>query len=135
MTNISKKTISEIFNISEVTITKISKKINRYEKILVNDELTDLIVKKKNEKKNNNNNEHINNDSNDIANITDNLNKIFIMPHNYDSDGLLSGKISLSTILNSESNSFSTCSSSDTCSNNSDNVHVKRKRGRPRKNL
>jgi len=38
--DVSKKTISDIFNISDVTITKTFKKISPYEKIIIDDDLT-----------------------------------------------------------------------------------------------
>jgi transcription initiation factor TFIIB len=46
--NINKKTISEVFDISDVTITKTYKKIYPYQKIVVSDELTNKICHKMN---------------------------------------------------------------------------------------
>ena len=46
--NISKKQISEIFDISDVTISKTYRKIHPYYKIILNNKVTDLILQKKN---------------------------------------------------------------------------------------
>ena len=46
--NISKKQISEIFDISDVTISKTYRKIHPYYKIIFNNKVTDLILQKKN---------------------------------------------------------------------------------------
>lgn len=43
--NISKKIIAKKFNVSEVTITKAYKKIEPYKKALINNEITDKIIK------------------------------------------------------------------------------------------
>jgi transcription initiation factor TFIIIB Brf1 subunit/transcription initiation factor TFIIB len=45
---ISKKNISDIFGISDVTISKTYRKIFPYHKIIMNNEVTDLIMEKKN---------------------------------------------------------------------------------------
>jgi len=45
---LSKKNISEIFEISDVTISKTFRKIWPYHKILLNNKITDLIIEKKN---------------------------------------------------------------------------------------
>jgi hypothetical protein len=45
---ISKKNISEIFSISDVTISKTYRKIYPYHKIIMNNEVTELILEKKN---------------------------------------------------------------------------------------
>jgi transcription initiation factor TFIIIB Brf1 subunit/transcription initiation factor TFIIB len=45
---ISKKNISEIFGISDVTISKTYRKIFPYHKIILNDQVTELILEKKN---------------------------------------------------------------------------------------
>jgi len=46
--NINKKQISEIFDISDVTISKTYRKIHPYYKIILNNKVTDLILQKKN---------------------------------------------------------------------------------------
>jgi transcription initiation factor TFIIIB Brf1 subunit/transcription initiation factor TFIIB len=46
--DISKKNISEIFGISDVTISKTYRKIFPYHKIIMNNEVTNLILEKKN---------------------------------------------------------------------------------------
>lgn len=46
--NISKKQISEIFDISDVTISKTYRKIHPYYKIILNNKVTDLVLEKKN---------------------------------------------------------------------------------------
>ena len=46
--NISKKQISVIFDISDVTISKTYRKIHPYYKIIINNRVTDLILQKKN---------------------------------------------------------------------------------------
>ena len=46
--NISKKQISVIFDISDVTISKTYRKIHPYYKIILNNKVTDLILQKKN---------------------------------------------------------------------------------------
>lgn len=59
---ITKKSISEIFTISDVTIAKTYRKIHPYSKIITNDEITEQIYKKlckKNDNKNMNNNNFI----------------------------------------------------------------------------
>lgn len=48
--NVSKKTISDVFKISDVTITKTYKKIYPYQKIVISDELTNKICYKMNMK-------------------------------------------------------------------------------------
>lgn len=109
--NIPKKNISEIFGISEVTITKTFKKIYPYKKILVNDDMTNLLLKKINSKMANalnNPSEKLNEplpsmSTNDSDEIKNNLSKIFMMPDDYDSEGLINGNTTLSSILNSES--------------------------------
>jgi hypothetical protein len=45
---ISKKQVSDIFNISDVTISKTYRKISPYHKIILNNKITDLILEKKN---------------------------------------------------------------------------------------
>jgi transcription initiation factor TFIIB len=52
---ISKKVISDIFGISDVTISKTFRKIWHYHKILLNNKITDLIIDKKNAINKNNN--------------------------------------------------------------------------------
>ena len=46
--DISKKNISEIFGISDVTISKTYRKIFPYHKIIMSNEVTNLILEKKN---------------------------------------------------------------------------------------
>jgi len=46
--NINKKQISEIFGISDVTISKTFRKIYPYHKIIMNNKITDIIIEKKN---------------------------------------------------------------------------------------
>jgi hypothetical protein len=46
--DISKKNISEIFGISDVTISKTYRKIFPYHKIIMSNEVTDLILEKRN---------------------------------------------------------------------------------------
>ena len=46
--DIPKKLISEIFGISDVTISKTFKKIKKYQQIITNNEITNLVVEKKN---------------------------------------------------------------------------------------
>lgn len=137
--NILKKDISEVFGISEVTITKTFKKIYKFKIILINNDLTDILLKKINQKINSNmnlsNNTNNNTQFTGIINVADNeiksnLNKIFIMPEEFDSEALLSGQTTLSSIL----------SNSDTPNINSNKISVdldvvnppKKKRGRPR---
>jgi transcription initiation factor TFIIIB Brf1 subunit/transcription initiation factor TFIIB len=45
---LSKKNISDIFGISDVTISKTHRKIKPYQKILLSNKITDLIIEKKN---------------------------------------------------------------------------------------
>ena len=45
--DISKKNISEVFNISDVTISKTYRRIHPYYKIITNNKITDLVLKKK----------------------------------------------------------------------------------------
>ena len=52
--DISKKNISEIFSISDVTISKTYRKIYPYHKIIMNNEVTNLILEKKNNIQKNN---------------------------------------------------------------------------------
>lgn len=66
---ISKKLISDIFGISDVTISKTFRKIWHYHKILLNNKITDLILDKKNALNKNNNTL---NESNLIVNKTNN---------------------------------------------------------------
>jgi transcription initiation factor TFIIIB Brf1 subunit/transcription initiation factor TFIIB len=130
--NVLKKDISDIFGISEVTIIKTYKKIYPYKKILINNDLTDLLLKKINQKMNNSMQptKNINITDNNID-IKSNLNKIFMMPDDFDSEALLSGQTTLSSIL----------SNSETVNINSNKVSIdiekiielpKKKRGRPR---
>ena len=51
---LSKKNISEIFGISDVTISKTHRKIKPYQKILLSNKITDLIVERKKIKENTN---------------------------------------------------------------------------------
>lgn len=53
-TSINKKIISDLFRISEVTITKTYKKIIIYKSIIINDEITNKLIEKINEKINDN---------------------------------------------------------------------------------
>lgn len=53
---LSKKQISDIFGISDVTISKTYRKIYPFHKILVSNKITDLIIEKKNDIVNNENN-------------------------------------------------------------------------------
>ena len=46
--NITKKQISKIFDISDVTISKSYRKIHPYYKIILNNKVTDLVLQKKN---------------------------------------------------------------------------------------
>ncbi len=59
--DISKKSVSEIFDISDVTIAKTYRKIFPYHKIITNDEITEKIYKKLSKKNNNNKQELKNN--------------------------------------------------------------------------
>lgn len=144
--NIPKKNISDVFGISEVTITKTFKKIHPYKKILISDELTNILLKKINQKINNGLKPQ--NNVSDANDMKENLSKIFIMPDNYDSDSLLNGSVTLTSILNTESRS-NTASlevpnpkqvnlNSTTIEIDTNNLKIidepiKRKRGRPRK--
>jgi hypothetical protein len=69
---VSKKVISDIFGISDVTISKTFRKIWHYHKILLNNKITDLILEKKNAlNKNNitlNENNLINKSNNNLIN-------------------------------------------------------------------
>lgn len=142
--NIPKKSISDIFGISEVTITKTFKKIFPYKKILISDELTNILLKKINQKISNGIKKQTDDNNLDSSDIRENLSKIFIMPENYDSDSLLNGSVTLTSILNSDSKTESEeqvkSINFDTNFINIDinNLKIteepaKRKRGRPKK--
>jgi len=145
--NIPKKEISEVFNISEVTITKAFKKIFPYKKILISNELTNIVLKKIQNKINincnttniitddNNNSTNSNDDtvSQDNSDIKSNLSKIFIMPDDYNSDDLISGNTTLSSILTNSDTPNITISKINVNIEQISNNVVKRKRGRPRK--
>ena len=47
---INRKKIAEIFDISDVTISKTYRRINQFQKIICNNKITDLILKEKNKK-------------------------------------------------------------------------------------
>jgi len=135
--NLPKKEISDIFNISEVTITKAFKKIFPFKKILINNDLTNLMLKKIQTKMTMNNNMSTNSDvyiktNTDNSDIKENLSKIFIMPDDYDSDDLISGATTLSSIL-TNSDTPNILLSKVTVDINNVNNPIKRKRGRPRK--
>lgn len=63
---INKKNISDIFNISDVTIAKTYRRIHPYHKIITNNEITNLVLEKKNSKK-----KHVSNVTKDNLVITD----------------------------------------------------------------
>jgi transcription initiation factor TFIIB len=67
---LSKKQISDIFGISDVTISKTYRKIYPYHKIILSNKITDLIIEKKNTIKpdNNNTNLIINSESDETTN-------------------------------------------------------------------
>lgn len=95
--NIPKKSISDIFGISEVTIIKTFKKINPYKKIVIDDVKTDIILKKIKEKMMSLNKEY------PMTSIrTNTLDNIFIMPTDSSSENN-SNVNSLSSLLNSDS--------------------------------
>ena len=90
---ITKKQISDVFEISEVTITKTFKKINPMKNILMDDKFSELVLNKINSKisqglvKNNDiqNKKIIVNESSQDKN-TNNLASVFVMPDDIDSD-------------------------------------------------
>jgi transcription initiation factor TFIIIB Brf1 subunit/transcription initiation factor TFIIB len=114
---ISKGKISEIFQISEVTISKTYKKILPYKKFLINNDLTDMMVKRMKEKISENPNIvfHRNNDSRNI----------FIMPD----------EISETSSVQSNSESIQSITNVACININESSVSItsKRPRGRPRK--
>ena len=57
---LSKKQVSDIFNISDVTISKTFRKIWPYHKIVLNNKITDMILEKKNSASKSNENDNIN---------------------------------------------------------------------------
>jgi transcription initiation factor TFIIIB Brf1 subunit/transcription initiation factor TFIIB len=153
---ITKKQISDVFEISEVTITKTFKKINPMKNILLDDKFSDLVLKKINSKISKgliNKNTNIQNKkitTNDITtsldilncNDTNNLASIFVMPDDTESDEnnteIKNDNLSIESIdlmyLNSV-NGLSLNTSHITV--NIDKLEIeqtKRKRGRPRKN-
>jgi hypothetical protein len=69
----------------------------------------------------------------DNSDIKSNLNKIFIMPDDYNADDLINGTTTLSSILTNSDTPNITGSKINIIINN-DQV-IKRKRGRPRKNI
>jgi transcription initiation factor TFIIB len=154
--NITKKNISDIFGISEVTIAKTFKKINSFKNILLDDKFVDLALKKMNEKIKNKVFENITKTTNISNDIKNNLDKIFIIPEdgNYIDDNL---NQSLSLTSETFDNIYTSQTSLNlnaivtTGSNNNLNVSQvavnlnnltldgqqveKRKRGRPKKNI
>ena len=76
--NIDKKTIKDIFNISEVTINKTFKKLQKYQSIIISNELTNIISKELNKQKN-----RESDFDNSINNITYRLNNIKNELHEY----------------------------------------------------
>jgi transcription initiation factor TFIIIB Brf1 subunit/transcription initiation factor TFIIB len=144
--NILKKDISDIFNISEVTIIKAFKKIFPYEKVLRDTNLTNIMLNKIQQKmklnldktKIDSENNKILSDSPPISelnfdnsDIKSNLNKIFIMPDDYNADDLINGTTTLSSILTNSDTPNITSSKINIIINNDQSI--KRKRGRPRK--
>jgi len=140
--DIPKKDISDVFNISEVTITKAFKKIFPYEKVLIDNNLTDIMLKKIKAKMIANANASANstpnmspvsNSDSDVSDMKSNLSKIFIMPTDYNTDDLISGATTLSSILTNSDTPSISVSKINVNVNSSDSVAIKRKRGRPRK--
>ena len=119
---LQKAKISEIFQISEVTITKTHKKILPYKNFLINDVLTDLMVKKMKEKIEQNP---------DIVSNTNHMKNIFYMPDDLISNTSESSRSSDCLIINDSSTTIN--GSSVTITTNLE--PVKRGRGRPRKNM
>lgn len=115
-----KSKISEIFQISEVTITKTYKKIMPYKNFLINDTLTDMMVKKMKEKIEQNP---------DIVSNLNHMNSIFMMP----TDSYF-GETNISSVENSDT---STIFSDPAATIDSSNVTIviKRGRGRPKKSI
>ena len=128
---IPKKKISEIFGISEATVLKAYKKIYKYKKIIVDDKLTDAVFKKIKEKLNN-----INKDIDIQTNMSNNIDKIFIMPDESADNSLTNSLTSslTSSLTNDISNSFSLDSNTITIDMNNLKITSPKKRGRPKKN-
>ena len=84
---ISKKQVSDIFNISDVTISKTYRKISPYHKIILNNKITDLILEKKNAgSKNNNTLNQGNLIVNQESSETDSEKKEFLLNEDSDED-------------------------------------------------
>lgn len=151
--NIPKKNISDIFGISEVTITKTFKKINPFRKIVIDDKKTEIVLKKLKEKMAKMSNDDIISKQKPVENS---LNNIFIMPDDCDNEisnlsDDNSNVNSLSSLLNSDSPTKAINSTSllnvltgEEHTLNVDkvtldmtvlNIKPKRGRGRPRKNV
>lgn len=118
---LQKSKISEIFQISEVTIMKTYKKILPFTKFLINDVLTDMMVSKMKEKIKQNP---------DIV-INNTISNIFLMP-----DETSSGTISESTSLTSNNSSEIQIINNEvsTMFNSGVSIIPKKKRGRPKLN-
>ena len=108
--NINKKLISEIFDISEVTIIKTYKNIHQYKKIIINNNLTDIVYNKIQEKIANNTISM----SPEIKCSQDNFHKLFL-PYNTHNLFNKNTLITPYTFTNTEKN------------------NIKLPRGRPRK--
>jgi transcription initiation factor TFIIIB Brf1 subunit/transcription initiation factor TFIIB len=139
--NIPKKDISDVFNISEVTITKAYKKIYPYEKILIDNNITDVLLRKIKAKMLANSNNSSDASSacptpktiTDISDMKTNLSKIFIMPDDYNAEELINGETTLSSILTNSDTPNIAINKINVKINDSDGLAIKRKRGRPRK--
>lgn len=146
---ITKKQISDVFDISEVTITKTFKKINPMKNILLDNKFSDLVLKKINNKIsqgliNNKINVDIQNKK-IITNDINSLSSVFVMPDNdendYDDNSTHvknRDNLSIESIDSMYLNSVNGISIDTTqITINMDKLEiepVKRKRGRPRKN-
>lgn len=148
---ITKKQISDVFEISEVTITKTFKKINPMKNILMDDKFSELVLKKINSKisqglvKNNDiqNKKIIVNETLQSKDVN-NLASVFVMPDDIDSDEETTvinknrENLSIESIDSMYLNSVNGISlDASQITINMDKLEiepVKRKRGRPRKN-
>lgn len=130
--NILKKSISDIFGISEVTITKTFKKIQPYKTILIDDKKTEIILRKIKEKLS-----LINNKKPDQPDI---LNNIFVLPQ--DNETIIDGSDSISNVNGllealeqSDNNSLTMNKITIDIDKISSETKPKRGRGRPRKTI
>lgn len=132
--NITRKKVAEIFGISEVTITKTFKKIYPYKKILMNDSLTTLLLKRIDMRIAENPDILLKKKDVPSVSITDIfiVNKEPALPKQASSDNLISSDISdtisiQSLMCSDDINTITTT--------NTNAIIIKKKRGRPRKNI